>query len=207
MERGHADAAVQAGELYFLKHPTAEDTFSGYGLTMRPGRTDHLAGLLMVDRPAPVDRRWLAEVEEIFGGYSLVPMTAGGERGIACQMHVDPQSLPLLRQRDDAAAAKIRNALSPLLENPPDPAFDVRWDGQRRLWTSQPWIGLPWEFQQVFDRNGYGCFSAETEDGVSFVTHAPDEDIETFRGAPVLYNWELIEMPSAPLRFDKSSNS
>jgi hypothetical protein len=89
MERGHADAVVPAGELYFLQHPTAEATFSGYGLTLRPGRTDHLAGLLMVDRPAPVDPYWLAEVEELFGGYVLAPMTATGERGIACQMHVD----------------------------------------------------------------------------------------------------------------------
>jgi hypothetical protein len=89
--------------------------------------------------------------------------------------------------------------LSPLLEHSPAPAFELRWDEQRRLWTSQPWIGLPWEFQQVFDRNGYGCFAAETEDMVSFVTHAADEDIESFRGAPVLYQWELIEMPSAPL--------
>lgn len=32
-----------------------------------------------------------------------------------------------------------------------------------------------------------------------FVTQAPDDDIESFSGAPVVCDWELIEMPSAPL--------
>ena len=34
---------------------------------------------------------------------------------------------------------------------------------------------------------------------MAFVTHAADSDIERFRNAQVLWRWELIEMPSAPL--------
>lgn len=199
MERNHPQAVVPAGELYFLRHPAAVDTFAGYGLPMRRGRTDHLTGLLMVDRPTPVDPQWLAGIEEIFGEYALVPMAASGERGIACQMHLDWRSRSLLEQRDDPLSAEIAHSLAPLLENPPRPALALQWDEQHRLWTSRPWIGLPWEFQQAFDRTGYGCLATEVEETVRFVTHASDEDIQGFSGAPVLCDWELIEMPSAPL--------
>jgi hypothetical protein len=39
----------------------------------------------------------------------------------------------------------------------------------------------------------------EREDTVAFVTYAPDADIESFRGTPVLFCWELIELPAAPV--------
>jgi hypothetical protein len=88
---------INRGDLYFLHHPTTPDTFSGYGLTTHPGRKDGLVGLLMVDRPQPVDPEWLKEVEKTFGEYQLVAMTETGERGLACQMQIEPESRPYLR--------------------------------------------------------------------------------------------------------------
>jgi hypothetical protein len=59
----------------------------------------------MVDRPRPVDPNWLEEVEATFGGYHLIVMTAAGERGIACQVQIGPESLPHLRQFPGRKAA------------------------------------------------------------------------------------------------------
>ncbi len=77
---------IGKGELFFLYHPGTRNTFSGYGLTMQEDSQQKLTGLLMVDRPRPVDPAWLREVEATYGGYQLIPMTAAGERGIACRM-------------------------------------------------------------------------------------------------------------------------
>jgi hypothetical protein len=102
-EGGSSILAIEArkrprvGDLYFLGHPGTPDTFSGYGLITGEGQGNHLAGLLMVDRPHTVDPQWLARIEEVYGDYLLVPMTASGERGIACQMWVAADSLPFLR--------------------------------------------------------------------------------------------------------------
>lgn len=89
-ERGFfaAEAAEipKRGDLYFLSHPGTENVFSGYGLVAREGFKDYLVGVLMVDRPRPADPEWLRLVEETFGEYELVEMTATGERGIVCQM-------------------------------------------------------------------------------------------------------------------------
>ena len=49
---------VGKGELHYLWHPETEDVFSGYGLTVEQERKDRLVGLLMVDRPHPVDPDW-----------------------------------------------------------------------------------------------------------------------------------------------------
>jgi hypothetical protein len=67
---------------------------TGLEMAMRPGSDELLAGLLMVDRPRPADPEWLAEVEVTFGECHLVAMTPAGERGIACQMQIEPDSLP-----------------------------------------------------------------------------------------------------------------
>ena len=82
--------------MYFLAHPGSEGIFSGHGLTTEAGRIDRLTGLLMVDRPQPADPAWLAEIEDAFGHYSLTPMTETGERGIACQMRIEPDSFQYL---------------------------------------------------------------------------------------------------------------
>jgi hypothetical protein len=66
-EREPQKETIGRGELFFLEHPGTERIFSGYGLTLRPDMKEHLAGLLMVDRPRRVDPRWLKEVEEAFG--------------------------------------------------------------------------------------------------------------------------------------------
>ena len=85
-EREPGKETIDKGELFFLGHPGTENTFSGYGLTTWPNSNAFLVGFLMVDRPRPVDLKWLDEVAATYGDYQLVTMTETGERGIACQM-------------------------------------------------------------------------------------------------------------------------
>jgi hypothetical protein len=201
VEREPRKEVIERGELYFLWHPITADVFSGYGLTTRRGSKEFLVGLLMVDRPKPADPEWLSEVEATFGEYHLVAMTATGERGIACQMQIEPESFPYLRQYPGEKADAIRTALKPLLADPPHPVFTLRWDEEARLWRSQfaPFAELPGEMREVFERFGYGCLAAETNIGVVHVCHAADSDIDGFANKPVLYQWQLIKMPTAPL--------
>lgn len=190
---------AQIGQLLFLQHPGTPDTFSGYGLVAKGGRQDHLLGLLMVDRPRRADPQYLAEIKGVYGECDLVAMTVSGERGLLCQMRVAPDSVAHLQPSLHPEAKHIQTALQPLLATPPNPILKVRWDRQSGLWRSEFWIGLPQEMQAVFEKNGPGCFAAEREDMVTFVTCAPDQDIQSFRSAKVLYGWELVEMPSAPI--------
>jgi hypothetical protein len=62
----------------------------------------------MVDRPKPANPEWLKQVENAFGAYQLVPMTKTGERGIACQMHIEPESLSHLCQFSGKQIASIK---------------------------------------------------------------------------------------------------
>lgn len=190
----------QPGALYFLWHPDTSDIFSGYGVATQERRQDRLVGVLMVDRPGPVDPQWLTKIEETYGEYQLIPMTKTGERGILCQMRVAKDSLTHLRSLPYPKSSEIQTALKPLLEEPPTPILKVRWNPNANLWQSEFWVGLPQEMQAVFEKTGYGCFAAERQNGtVTFITYAPAEDIESFRHAPVLYRWELVKMPTAPL--------
>jgi len=91
----------------------------------------------MVDRPTPVDPGWLQEVKITFGEYQLVPMTASGERGIACQMQIEPESLSYLRQYSGEKAAALQTALEPLLDHLPYSFFTLRWDKATRAWHSR----------------------------------------------------------------------
>lgn len=125
------------GSLYFLWHPDTETIFSGYGLAVQPGCRERLVGLLMVDRPQPVDPAWLAEVVATFGGYELYVMTATHERGIACQMWVETPSLPYVRPFDMPLTVMLRQTLIPLLQQPPKLRLRVRWDETLRLWVSE----------------------------------------------------------------------
>jgi hypothetical protein len=194
--RDRGKEILQRGQLYFLAHPGVEGIFSGYRLSTREARNDHLVGLLMVDRPRPVDPEWLKEIEEAYGEYRLVPMTAAGDRGLVCQMRVEKGSRGFLRQLCHPMAREIEHALKPLLDAPPSPVLKLRWDAESQLWASRLWVGLHPVFQEVFEKTGYGCLAAEREDIVAFVTHASDQDIEGFRDAPALYRWELVEMPT-----------
>jgi hypothetical protein len=74
-------------------------------------------------------------------------------------------------------------------------------DEQTQAWCSEsaPLSDLPEEIREVFERTGCGCLAAETNVGVVHVCHAADVDIEGFRGKPVLYQWQLIKMPTAPI--------
>ena len=194
-------AVIERGELYFLWHPTTPDTFSGYGLTLRQGSKDFLAGLLMVDRPQPVDPDWLKRVEKTFGEYQLIPMTATSERGIACQMWIEPDSLSYLRQFPTDEAATIERALQPLLDEPPKSSFSLRWDQEQEVWTSEiiPSFELPPALREAFARTGPGCVAAETNIGVVHVCHTSDQEIEGFADKPVAYQWQLALMSTAPL--------
>jgi len=55
------------------------------------------------------------------------------ERGIACQLQIEPESLSHLRQYPGEKAAAIQTALESLLEEPPKPIFTLRWDKEARL--------------------------------------------------------------------------
>ncbi|MCI0558935.1 MAG: hypothetical protein MN733_10600 [Nitrososphaera sp.] len=201
-EREPKKEIVGKGELFYLMHPGTQDTFSGFGLTLQEGNPRHLVGLLMVDRPHPADPAWLAEVEAAFGEYQLAAMTAAGERGIVCQMQIEPDSLPYLQRFPGEQSAAIKLALEPLLEQPPNPVFAVRWHEETRSWESKiiyPQAVLPPEIREVFENVGYGCLPVEMNIGVVHVCHIPTADIEGFAGKPVLCQWQLIEMPTAPL--------
>ena len=119
LEREPGKETINRGNLFFLWHPVIDELFSGYGLTTQPGNNEFLVGLLMVDRPRRADPEWLEEVEATFGECRLVAMTVAGERGIACQMQIEPESPHYLRQFPGAQAAVIQTALEPLLESPP----------------------------------------------------------------------------------------
>lgn len=190
---------IRPGQLYFLTHP-GSDLFSGYGLTTHEGRKDRLAGLVMVDRPQRADPAWLAEIERRYGDYQLLPMTTAGERGLLVQMRVEADSIGRLERLHHPIVTKLNQALQPLLNVLPTPVLKLRWDEKHRLWRSDFWMGLPDDMQAVFEKMGYGCFAAERADNtVAFITHASDADIHQFRGAPVLYEWQYIAMPTAPL--------
>jgi hypothetical protein len=197
-EREPRKETIERGTLFFLWHPGTEQIFSGYGLAMRPGSNELLSGLLMVDRPRPADPQWLTEVEATFGECHLVAMTPAGERGIACQMQIEPDSLPHLRRFPGEKTAAIQTALKPLLEYPPKPVFTLCWDEEARAWCSHfaPLAELPGQIRDVFERTGYGCLAAEANVGVVHVCHAADHDVDGFAGKPILYRWQLVKMPA-----------
>jgi hypothetical protein len=58
---------------------------------------------------------------------------------------------------------------------------------------------LPPEIREVIKRTGYGCLAVEADLGIVHVCHASDRDIDGFRNDPVCYQWQLIEMATAPL--------
>jgi hypothetical protein len=189
------------GGLYLLSHPGTEEVFSGYGLVVRDGFKDYLVGVLMVDRPRPALPEWLRGIEAAFGEHELVEMTPAGERGILCQMQIEDGSLAHLRGLGTPKAKLIQEALQPLLEDKPRPVLKVRWDEERRLWTSElltRTLVAP-EAKEVFEKTGSGCFAVETTEGIAFLAAASDEDVEGFAGSPVLSQWQLIDMPTAPL--------
>jgi hypothetical protein len=91
-ERAPRRETIGRGELFFLSHPGMEEVFSGYGVVMQSGTEYLLVGLLMIDRPRPADPERLAEVQATFGECELIATTPTGERGIACQMQIEPES-------------------------------------------------------------------------------------------------------------------
>jgi len=192
---------IHRGDLFFLNHPGTDDIFSGYGLAVQPGRNDILVGILMVDRPHPVDPLWLRQVEEIFGEYQLVPMTAAGERGILCRMQIEADSIPYLHRHPFEKVYALQEALQPFLDHPPKPAFRMYWSAEQGVWLSQIQQPneLPEELRDVLKMTGYGCLAVEADIGIVHVCHAPDVDIAGFADQLVISCWQLIKMPTAPL--------
>lgn len=175
-EREPKKETTVRGELYFLWHPETEDVFSGYGLTVDEDRKDRLAGILMVDRPYPADPKWLQDIKDAYGECHLLPMTASGERGLACQMQIADESLHHLRRLPSDKSRAIQKALEPLLEELPAPKLRLRFNQETCLWESK-FAGvneLPSEIQEVFEKTGYGCLAAETNIGIIHVCHASD---------------------------------
>lgn len=119
--------------LIFLWHPGTRDRFSGYGLRIAPA---HLVGVMMVDRPQPAAADWLEEIHQTFGEYELVAMTRDGSRGIVCQMRVVEESRVHLRVMRNLQSEALRQALLPLLEEPPAVTLAVAWDEGRASWVS-----------------------------------------------------------------------
>jgi len=200
-EREPQSERLNRGELLCLYHPGTTDTFSGYGLVMEEDWPGHLVGLLMVDRPFPANPSWLSRIADAYGECDLVPMTSTGERGLVCQMQIEPDSLQHLRRYAPSFGLPLQEALQPLLEDPPSPTLSLSWDEASGVWRSRMVFlnGLPPEIREVFERTGYGCVAAETSRGVVHICHAADTDIAGFIDKPVHSNWELIEMPTAPL--------
>ena len=116
-------------------------------------------------------------------------------------MQIQPDSLPHLCRFPGEQAAAIPSALKPFLEHPPNPVFSLHWNEEAKLWCSEfaDSTELPREIRHVLERFGYGCLAAETNIGVVHVCHAADADITGFADKPILYQWQLIEMPTAPL--------
>ncbi len=200
-ERTPKKESLERGSLLYLTHPDKQ-LFSGYGITRETNRKDSLVGLLMVDRPHPANPVWLQSVSETFGSFELYPMTAAGERGMGCQMHIQPDSVKHLKSRSDAPFSnELQRVLQPMLENPPAPVFGLKWDDEIKAWASEFIIPneLPPQIKEVFERTGYGCLALESDIGIVHVCHAPDMDIDGFSGKPIRPQWQLIEMPTAPL--------
>lgn len=118
----------------FLWHPGTADIFSGYGLVVAPA---HLVGLLMVDRPDPVDPSWLAMIERTFDSYQLTAMTTGGERGLVCQMHIAEESMHYLRVLPHPDIGALRDALRPLLDDVPAVTLHLAWSADHACWLSR----------------------------------------------------------------------
>lgn len=101
-------------------------------------------------------------------------MTKTGERGIVCQMVIEPDSQAALRSFPTEKAAAIEGVLTPLLGELPAPCFRLRWDGTQKLWLSEiarP-FKLPPELQEAFEQTGFGGVATETSISVVHVCYA-----------------------------------
>lgn len=58
---------------------------------------------------------------------------------------------------------------------------------------------LPEAVKELLAETGYGCLALESDQGIIHVCHAADQDIASFANAPLLSQWQLIKMPTAPL--------
>lgn len=124
------------GDLLFLMHP-GNIRFSGFGLVADDGRPDHLVGLIMVDRPRPVSKTWLARIALHFGAFQLFTMSSSGERGLACQMWIEAESMAYIQPIDTDVAPLMQEMLFPFLLQPPAPQLDLRWDSKTHCWHSK----------------------------------------------------------------------
>lgn len=153
--------------LVCLWHPGTRDRFSGYGLRIAPA---HLVGVVMVDRPRPAAADWLEEIQQTFGGYELIPMTHSGERGMVCQMRIAEDSRVHLRVMRHAQGEAIRQALLPLLAEPPAVTLALAWDEESGGWIST--IFRPPRFslgQIVATRGALAALAESGQDPMAFV--------------------------------------
>ena len=141
------DALRSDPELRFLWHPGTTDIFSGYGLLIAPA---HLVGLILVDRPEPVDAHWLETIARTFGSYQLTATTTSGERGLVCQMRIADESVQHLHVLPYPDIGALRDALRPLLDDLPAVTLHLAWSANQACWVSQivhtalPLFSLGW---------------------------------------------------------------
>ena len=123
---------VKPQELLFLHHEHTESIFSAYGL---PTSIYHqLKGILMVDRPKPVEKTWLDQIESLYGSYELYQMTEGGERGLACLMNIEDSSWQYIKSFNFPLASPIVDIISSMS---PLVTLNMSWDDHSRLWVSR----------------------------------------------------------------------
>jgi hypothetical protein len=125
--------ARRTPKIIFLWHPGTKDIFAGYGLVLAPA---HVVGLIMIDRPKPVDPGWLETIQRACGDYQLVAMTTSGERGLVCQMLIAQESTPYLRVLPHPRIGALRDALLPLLHDLPTVTLGLAWYPDNGCWVS-----------------------------------------------------------------------
>lgn len=129
-------AQSRVNTIYGLWHP-GRRIFSGYGLGLHPDQSDVLVGLLMVDRPRPVDHAWLGLISIMYGDIEIYQMTSDGSAGIACQMFITEESRAFVRPVNLPNAAAIGEILVSFLEAKPSIHLDLNWNRQQQIWESQ----------------------------------------------------------------------
>lgn len=122
--------------LYFLTQPGGE-LFSGYGIPAQQSRKDHLYGLMMIDRPQPANRQWLADVEATFGDLRLYEMTRQGDRGLLAQLHIRDESLSYVQEKHGPITAELERVVCIHCHDPPKVSLNTWWDAERGLWRSE----------------------------------------------------------------------
>jgi len=192
---------TDSNTLLFLTHP-GTNLFSGYGLRLHGHRRDMLVGLLMVDRPVPVSPLWLEEIKAKYGEYELYPITETGERGLACQMYIECDSISLVHLFDSPISAQLAEAVAPLLHNLPRPQFRLSWDEGNSVWVSSFYVETP-ESKRRNPPHLFPLGETVATTGALAALEASGQDPAAFLTRHVTGDWG--EMPAEDVRENERS--